>query len=104
MKPQKGFIYKLQYEVVEAPGTFLTIETTRPETIPADTAVAVHPGDERYQALIGKHVWRPLGKREALPIVADKGVGPKLSAGVLTGSPAHEKVAHAIGQRPKNRV
>src|SRR5258708_28161069 len=101
MKPQKGFIYKLQYEVVEAPGTFLTIETTRPETIPADTAVAVHPGDERYQALIGKHVWRPLGKREALPIVADNGVDPKFAAGVLKVTPAHDKVDYEIGLRHK---
>ena len=63
MRPTKGLIYKLRYELVEPTGglTHLTVETTRPETIPADVALAVHPEDERYKALIGKKVWRPLG-------------------------------------------
>ena len=99
MKPQKGFIYKLRYEIVEHPGEFLTVETTRPETIPADVAVAVHPDDERYKHLIGKHVWRPLGKREQLPIVPDTAVDPVFAAGVLKVTPAHDKVDFEIGQR-----
>jgi valyl-tRNA synthetase len=101
MKPQKGFIYKLRYEIVEQPGQFLTVETTRPETIPADVAVAVHPDDERYKALVGKHVWRPLGKREPLPIIADTAVDPKFAAGVLKVTPAHDKTDFEIGQRHK---
>jgi len=101
MKPQKGFIYKLRYEIVEQPGQFLTVETTRPETIPADVAVAVHPDDERYKALVGKHVWRPLGKREPLPIITDTAVDPKFAAGVLKVTPAHDKTDFEIGQRNK---
>ncbi len=99
MRPTKGFIYKLQYELVEEPGTYLTVETTRPETIPADTALAVHPNDERYQKLIGRHVWRPLGPREALPIVADEAVDPTFAAGVLKVTPAHDRTDYEIGQR-----
>src|SRR6201994_1078822 len=68
MKPQNGVMYHFKVEVVEgaapsAPGagsTWLTIATTRPETIPGDTAVAVNPKDTRYAHLIGKHVYRPL--------------------------------------------
>src|SRR5439155_3036294 len=59
-KPQKGSLYFVRYEVVEEPGHFLEVATTRPETIMADTAVAVHPNDKRYTDLIGKQVWRPL--------------------------------------------
>src|SRR5438067_8052699 len=54
MKEQRGFMYHFRVEVAEQPGTFLTIATTRPETIPADTAVAVNPNDPRYTHLIGK--------------------------------------------------
>jgi valyl-tRNA synthetase len=101
MRPTKGFIYKLRYELVEPVGevTHLTVETTRPETIPADVALAVHPDDERYQALIGKKVWRPLGERVAMPIVADTAVDPVFAAGVLKVTPAHDKVDFEIGQR-----
>ena len=59
MKPQKSFLYKMRYELVDAPGQYLEIATTRPETIMGDTGVAVHPEDERYKHLIGKEVWRP---------------------------------------------
>jgi valyl-tRNA synthetase len=60
MKEQKGSLYYFKVEVFEEPGRFLTIATTRPETIPGDTAVAVNPKDPRYAALIGKNVVRPL--------------------------------------------
>ena len=60
MRPQKGFLYYFKVEVAEAPGTWLTIATTRPETIPGDTAVAVNPKDPRYAHFIGKHIVRPL--------------------------------------------
>src|SRR5664279_581609 len=60
MKEQNGALYYFKVEVVEQAGTFLTIATTRPETIPGDTAIAVNPKDERYAHLIGKHVRRPL--------------------------------------------
>src|SRR5258707_9238636 len=60
MKEQKGSLYYFKVEVAEQPGTWLAIATTRPETIPGDTAVAVNPKDARYAHLIGKHVVRPL--------------------------------------------
>src|SRR5881227_3323356 len=60
MKEQNGFLWYFKVEIAEEPGTFLTIATTRPETIPGDTAVAVNPKDQRYAKLIGKHVIRPL--------------------------------------------
>src|SRR5271155_2318540 len=60
MKEQKGFLYYFKVEIAEEPGTFLTIATTRPETIPGDTAVAVNPKDPRYAKFIGKHAIRPL--------------------------------------------
>src|SRR5258708_19291398 len=60
MKPQKGFMYYFKVQVSEEPTTWLTIATTRPETVPGDTAVAVNPKDPRYAHLIGKHVIRPL--------------------------------------------
>jgi len=101
MRPTKGVIYKLRYELVEPTDTVthLTVETTRPETIPADVALAVHPEDERYRALVGKKVWRPLGERVQMPIVADNAVDPVFAAGVLKVTPAHDKVDFEIGQR-----
>ena len=59
-EPQNGFFYKMRYELVEADGArmHLEISTTRPETLMGDSAVAVHPKDERYKHLIGKTVWR----------------------------------------------
>ena len=64
MKPQKGFLYKIRYELVEKTKeiSHLEISTTRPETIMGDTAIAVHPKDNRFNHLIGKEVWRPYPK------------------------------------------
>src|SRR6187401_44102 len=70
MRAQKGSRYYVRYEIVDEPGKYLEVATTRPETIMADTAVAVPTGDQRYSKLVGKHVWRPLA-REKLPIIAD---------------------------------
>src|SRR3954465_3385564 len=76
MKEQKGALYYFKVEIAEAPGTFLTIATTRPETIPGDTAVAVNPKDPRYAKYIGKHIVRPLPaelprEQKLIPIVGD---------------------------------
>ncbi len=76
-KPQKGYLYFVRYEIVEEPGRFLEVATTRPETIMADTAMAFHPGDKRYRDLLGKHAWRPLA-REKIPIIADEAIDPEL--------------------------
>src|SRR2546430_1423073 len=84
--------------------TWLTIATTRPETIPGDTAIAVHPKDPRYAALIGKHAIRPLPAelpRDAklIPIIADDQIDPEFGTGVLKVTPAHDKADFEIGQR-----
>ncbi len=99
--PQKGFLYHFKVEIVEEPGTFLEIATTRPETIMGDSGVAVNPTDPRYSALIGKHVRRPLplDNQIAIPIVGDDSVDFEFGTGVLKVTPAHDKVDHEIGQR-----
>lgn len=99
-KAQKGLLYYMRYEVAEEPGRFLEIATTRPETLMGDTAIAVHPGDERYKDLLGKHVWRPFPKAQ-IPIVADEHIDPKFGTGVLKVTPAHDKADFEIGQRHK---
>ncbi len=98
MKPSKGSLYRMRYEVAELPGTFLEISTTRPETIPGDAAVAVHPDDERYKHLIGKHVWRPF-PRAQIPIVGDTAVEKEFGTGVLKVTPAHDRTDFDIGKR-----
>jgi len=98
MKPQNGTLYHMRYELVEWPGQYLEIATTRPETLMGDTAVAVHPDDERYKQFIGGHVWRPF-PRAAIPIVADDHLDPKFGTGVLKVTPAHDKADFEIGQR-----
>ena len=97
-KPQKGNLYFVRYEIVEEPGRFLEVATTRPETIMADTAMAFHPGDKRYADLLGKHAWRPLA-REKIPIIADEAIDPEFGTGVLKVTPAHDAVDFEIGQR-----
>jgi valyl-tRNA synthetase len=97
-KPQKGNLYFVRYEIVEEPGRFLEVATTRPETIMADTAMAFHPGDERYVSLLGKHAWRPLA-REKIPIIADEAIDPEFGTGVLKVTPAHDALDFEIGQR-----
>src|SRR5437667_4151277 len=99
-KPQKGSLYFVRYEVVDEPGRFLEVATTRPETIMADTAVAVHPNDKQYTDLVGKQVWRPLA-REKLPIIADEAIDPEFGTGVLKVTPAHDNVDFEVGQRHK---
>src|SRR5213078_3840648 len=97
-KPQKGYLYFVRYEIVEEPGRFLEVATTRPETIMADTAMAFHPSDKRYVDLLGKHAWRPL-VREKIPIVADEAIDPEFGTGVLKVTPAHDALDFDIGQR-----
>jgi valyl-tRNA synthetase len=97
-KPQKGYLYFVRYEIVEEPGRFLEVATTRPETIMADTAMAFHPGDKRYMDLLGKHAWRPLA-REKIPIIDDEAIDPEFGTGVLKVTPAHDTVDFEIGQR-----
>jgi valyl-tRNA synthetase len=104
MKPQKGFMYHFKVQVSEEPNTWLTVATTRPETIPGDTAVAVNPKDKRYAHLIGKHVIRPLPvhlpeEKKLIPIIGDEHVDFEFGTGVLKVTPAHDKADFDIGQR-----
>jgi valyl-tRNA synthetase len=97
-KPQKGNLYFIRYEIVEEPGRFLEVATTRPETIMADTAMAFHPNDKRYVDLLDKYAWRPLA-REKIPIIADEAIDPEFGTGVLKVTPAHDTLDFEIGQR-----
>jgi valyl-tRNA synthetase len=97
-RPQKGKLYYVRYEVVDEPGRFLEVATTRPETIMADTGVAVHPDDTRYRSLVGKFVWRALA-REKIPVVSDAAIDPKFGTGVLKVTPAHDTLDFEIGLR-----
>ena len=104
MKEQKGFLYHVRVEVVEEPGTYLTFATTRPETIPADAAVAVHPKDPRYQHLIGKQVYRALPlevsrEQRVIPRIADEHVAFDFGTGVLKVTPADDEADFEIGLR-----
>jgi valyl-tRNA synthetase len=106
MKPQNGSMYYFKVQVVEEPDTWLTIATTRPETIPGDTAVAVNPKDTRYAHLIGKRVFRPLpselpAEAKFIPIIGDDHVDFTFGTGVLKVTPAHDKADFEIGQRHK---
>ncbi|MCP5521893.1 MAG: valine--tRNA ligase [Verrucomicrobiales bacterium] len=87
--------------IVENGKTYLLIATTRPETIPGDTAVAVNPKDPRYTHLVGKHVIRPLPveNQARIPIVADEHIDIEFGTGVLKVTPAHDKADFDIGQR-----
>src|SRR5262249_8075312 len=83
---------------------WLTIATTRPETIPGDTAVAVNPRDTRYAHLIGQFIVRPLPpelphEQKLIPIIGDEQVDFEFGTGVLKVTPAHDRADFAIGQR-----
>jgi len=95
-------LYHIRYRIT---GTkeWVTIATTRPETILADTAVCVHPEDERYNDLIGKTVLVPLAERE-IPVIADDYVDPEFGTGCLKVTPAHDSNDYEIGQRHKLEV
>ncbi|MDD3180316.1 MAG: valine--tRNA ligase [Opitutaceae bacterium] len=98
MKPTQGMLYRVRYELVDQPGAYIQVVTTRPETIPGDTAIAVHPDDPRYLGLVGKKVWRAL-VREQIPIISDAAVDQEFGTGALKITPAHDKADFEIGQR-----
>src|SRR5436190_17604721 len=93
-----GF-WTFKYPVKELPGEFIRFSTTRPETMLGDTAVCVHPADERYKHLIGKTVTIPLVGRE-IPIIADGELAkPELGTGCVKVTPAHDPNDYACWQR-----
>jgi len=95
---KKGHLWHIRYPVAGEPGRYVVVATTRPETMLGDTAVAVHPEDERYQALIGKKVILPLVNRE-IPVVADEYVDREFGTGVVKITPAHDFNDFEVGQR-----
>ncbi|MGD0858064.1 MAG: valine--tRNA ligase [Terracidiphilus sp.] len=98
----KGHLWEIRYPVIDADGKvtaeFLTVATTRPETMLGDTAVAIHPEDERYLHLHGKKLRLPLMDRE-IPIVLDEWVSRDFGTGAVKVTPAHDPNDFAIGQR-----
>jgi valyl-tRNA synthetase len=95
---ERGKLWHLRYPVVGEPDTHLVVATTRPETMLGDTAVAVHPADERYRHLVGKQVALPLTDR-TIPIIADEYVDPEFGTGCVKITPAHDFNDYEVGQR-----
>jgi valyl-tRNA synthetase len=92
-----GEIWNIRYRIVGS-RDFLVVATTRPETMLGDTAVAVHPDDERYKHLVGKNVMLPLMNRE-IPIIADTYVDREFGTGVVKITPAHDPNDFEVGKR-----
>jgi valyl-tRNA synthetase len=99
----KGHLWYLKYPVAGEDGGFITVATTRPETMLGDTGVAVHPGDERYQHLVGRHVILPLVGRR-IPIVADDYTDPTKGTGAVKITPAHDFNDFEVGRRHHLRL
>ncbi|MFN3397743.1 MAG: valine--tRNA ligase [Sulfurimicrobium sp.] len=98
---EDGFMWHIRYPVEgggEAPEEVLIVATTRPETLLGDMAVAVHPDDERYRHLVGKHVRLPLCER-SIPIIADDYVDPAFGTGCVKITPAHDFNDYQVGLR-----
>jgi len=94
----KGHLWHIRYPIDGEPGRSITVATTRPETMLGDTAVAVHPEDERYRDLVGRFAILPLlGRR--IPIVADEYSDPEKGTGAVKITPAHDFNDFAVGQR-----
>jgi valyl-tRNA synthetase len=91
-------LYYLNYKIVDSDNQHITIATTRPETILGDTAICVHPQDERYLHLHGKKAIVPILNRE-IPIIADKYVTPEFGTGALKVTPAHDENDFALGEK-----
>ena len=93
-----GHLWHIRYPIEGARGDYITVATTRPETMLGDTAVAVHPDDVRYQGLVGKHAILPLVNRR-LPIVADAYADPEQGSGAVKITPAHDFNDFEVGER-----
>ncbi|KQW35942.1 valine--tRNA ligase [Rhizobacter sp. Root404] len=94
---EDGFLWHIRYPLADGSGS-LVVATTRPETMLGDTAVMVHPDDERYTAFIGKQVTLPLCNR-TIPVIADAYVDREFGTGVVKVTPAHDANDYAVGQR-----
>src|SRR5204863_9282644 len=102
--PETGTIWSIRYHLLDEdtgqplPDATITVATTRPETILGDTAVAVHPGDERYRGLVGRRVRIPFVERD-VPIIADDVVDTAFGTGAVKIRPAHDHDDHETGKR-----
>jgi valyl-tRNA synthetase len=94
----KGHLWHIKYPVEGLENTYITVATTRPETMLGDTAVAVHPDDERYKQLVGKYAILPLVGRK-IPIVADEYSDPEKGSGAVKITPAHDFNDFEVGRR-----
>ncbi|HTN34526.1 MAG TPA: valine--tRNA ligase, partial [Marinobacter sp.] len=102
-KEEQGYFWHLRYPLADGAMThdgkdYVVVATTRPETMLGDTAVAVHPDDERYQHLVGKFVILPLVNR-LIPIIADHHADPEKGSGCVKITPAHDFNDYAVGKR-----
>ena len=94
---EDGFLWHIRYPLADGSGA-LVVATTRPETMLGDTAVMVHPEDERYTAFVGKQVMLPLCDR-TIPVITDAYVDKAFGTGVVKVTPAHDANDYAVGQR-----
>src|SRR5215469_10395522 len=94
----KGHLWYFKYPVEGLMNTFITVATTRPETMLGDTAVAVHPDDERYRSLVGRNAVLPLVGRR-IPIIADEYSDPEKGTGAVKITPAHDFNDFEVGRR-----
>ena len=97
-KDLSGYLYYVRYHMADDSDKFITVATTRPETILGDTAVAVNPEDKRFKDMLGKQVVLPVLKR-TIPIVADEAVNPLFGTGAVKVTPAHDPVDFEVAQR-----
>jgi len=95
---EEGKLYFFKY-MVEGTDEFLPVATTRPETIMGDTAVCVHPEDERYKDIVGKQAVVPMGNGRTIPIIADEYVDMEFGTGALKITPGHDPNDYAIGKK-----
>ncbi|MCH7735880.1 MAG: valine--tRNA ligase [Chloroflexi bacterium] len=93
-----GKLYHIRYPLEDDPKSFITVATTRPETMLGDSGVAVHPEDDRYNRIIGKNVVLPIMDRP-IPVVGDEAIDREFGTGALKVTPAHDPVDFEIGER-----
>lgn len=95
---ENGHMWSLRYPLTDSPDEYLVVATTRPETMLGDSAVAVHPDDERFKHLVGKTINLPLTNRK-IPIIADDYVDPEFGSGCVKITPAHDFNDAEVGKR-----